>query len=84
LPPAGFPNQKCPQTDYVPSSNSQLYAYRVLSKEKVEQKHKSLFEEPTVFNKNVNKKFKKFNGQQNIGKKTFNNNTRVQVKNLTL
>ena len=79
-----FPNQECPQTNYVPSSNSQLYVYQVISKEEIEQKHKSLFKEAKVFNKNVNKKFKKFNGRQNIGKKTFNNYTRVQVKNLTL
>ena len=78
-----FPLQKCPQSKYIPSSNSELYKYKFLS---TNQKtgHELLFKTEQFKSSNMDKKFEKFNKNHVIGKDVFNNNTRVQVRNLTV
>ena len=70
-----FPNQRCPQSKFIPSTNSELYNYRVLTAP-TEIKHHLLFREETFNNFNPN--------SFDLGKELFNNSTRVQTKNLTL
>ena len=66
-----FALQKCEQSEFVPSSNSDLYQTKV---DYVPQKqnHPLLFEKPDLepFNPNV----------QNLGSNLFNNHTRYQLK----
>ena len=68
-----FPLQKCDQAQYIPSSKSDLYNYQVISNPS-RQNHTLLFktENFDTFNPNT----------CNLGKKLFNNHTRVQTKNL--
>ncbi len=69
-----FALQKCDQPGYVPSTHSDMYVSQV--KERVEtQPYPGLFTE---------QKFDTFNPNEcNLGRKFFDNNTRVQLKNLS-
>jgi len=70
-----FALQKCEQSVYVPSSNSDMFMIRVSGGERQEpQLFPRLFEEPEMeaFNPNT----------LNVGKNFFENNTRVQTKDL--
>ena len=68
-----FPLQRCGQSEYVPSSTGDLYNYRVISKPS-RATHSLLFKKENFnsFNPNTN----------NLGKRLFNNHTRVQTKNI--
>ena len=68
--------QKCSQSEYIPSSNSDLYVYKTQNSFPVEQPFKQLFEEQTFKQTN-------FKHKSHIGYDMFNNSTRVQLKNLT-
>ena len=66
------PLQKADQSKYIPSTNSDLFKTIIQSK-KEPQPHPHLFTE---------QQFNSFNpNPQNLGKKTFNNSTRVDLKN---
>jgi hypothetical protein len=70
-----FALQKCEQSVYVPSSNSDMFMVRVSGGERSEPRlFPRLFEEPEMeaFNPNT----------MNVGKNFFENNTRVQMKDL--
>ena len=70
-----FPLQNCPQSSFVPSSDSDLYKYEIAVKS-TEMKHNLLFKKEN---------FEAFNPNKcDLGKKLFNNYTRYQVKSLTL
>ena len=68
-----FALQKCEQSEYVPSSKSDLYETKIEYKP-VKQNHPLLFEKQDFeqFNPNVH----------NLGSEFFNNSTRSQLKNL--
>ena len=67
-----FPLQDCPQSKYIPSSTSELYNYRPIPKP-VNMTHNLLFK---------SYKFNSFNPNMcDLGKKLFNNHTRIQTKN---
>ena len=68
-----FALQKCEQSEYVPSSKSDLYETKIDYKP-VKQSHPLLFEKQDFeqFNPNVH----------NLGSDFFNNSTRSQLKNL--
>jgi hypothetical protein len=69
--------QECPQSFYVPSSQSDLYKYKWTNNKKPEQPFPNLFK---------NEKFNMFNPNPNsetIGFGLFNNSTRQQLKELT-
>ena len=68
-----FALQKCEQSEYVPSSKSDLYETKIDYKP-VKQSHPLLFEKQDFeqFNPNVH----------NLGSEFFNNSTRSQLKNL--
>jgi len=68
-----FALQKCEQSEFVPSSNSDLYKTTVDFKP-VEQSHPLLFDKPefTPFNPNT----------LNLGNNLFNNHTRYDIKNI--
>ena len=69
-----FALQKCEKSEYVPSSNSDLYAYKI-DGSSAHQPFPKLFEE---------EKFNKFNPNVcNLGKNLFDNSTRIQLKNLS-
>jgi len=68
--------QKCSQSVYVPNSNSDLYDYKFKTKT-YENPHGLLFQ---------NDNFEQFNPNPSpdiVGSGLFNNNTRVQVKDMT-
>ena len=66
------PLQKADQSVYIPSSNSDLYKTMIQSKKEI-QPHPYLFTE---------QRFQPFNpNPDNLGKKTFNNSTRVDLRN---
>jgi hypothetical protein len=68
--------QKCSQSVYVPSSNSDLYAYKFQTKMQPNP-HELLFQ---------NESFQSFNPNPSpgiCGSGIFNNNTRCQVKDMT-
>lgn len=68
-----FAVQKCEQSEYIPSSNSDLYKVNV-SGNNVKQPYPYLFKE---------EKFNHFNPNVcNLGNKLFDNCTRVELKNL--
>jgi hypothetical protein len=70
-----FALQRCEQSEYVPSSNSDMYMVRVSGGERSEPHlFPRLFEEPEMeaFNPNT----------MNVGRNFFENNTRVQMKDL--
>lgn len=70
-----FALQKCSQSEYVPSSNSDLYKWSFNSNNKVQQTHQLLFKED---------KFCEFNpNPDKLGYGLFNNSTRVQLKELS-
>ena len=70
-----FPLQNCPQSYFVPNSDSDLYKYEIAVKS-TEMKHDLLFKKEN---------FEPFNPNKcDLGKKLFNNYTRHQVKSLTL
>ena len=71
-----FALQKCSQSVYVPSSNSDLYNYSFKPKE-VQQPHSLLFQKDNFndFNPNPNKNI--------VGAGIFFNSTRSQVRDLT-
>ena len=68
-----FALQKCEQSEYVPSSKSDLYQTKIDYKP-IKQTHPLLFERQDFedFNPNVH----------NLGYEFFNNSTRTQLKNL--
>jgi hypothetical protein len=68
--------QSCSQSVYVPSSKSDLYMNYGLSSQNTPQNypHSLLFKEENYNDFNPN--------QYNIGVDLFNNNTRVQIKNI--
>jgi hypothetical protein len=69
--------QECPQSFYVPSSQSDLYKYKWTNNKKTEQPFPNLFKD---------EKFNMFNPNPNpdtIGFGLFNNSTRQQLKELT-
>jgi hypothetical protein len=69
--------QECPQSFYVPSSQSDLYKYKWQNNNKVSQPFPNLFKD---------EKFNMFNPNSNpeqIGFGLFNNATRQQIKDLT-
>lgn len=70
-----FPLQKCPQSEYVPSSDSELFNYQVMVNP-VEMTHKLLFHRENFNPRNSD--------ECNLGKKIFNNHTRYEVKNLPI
>ena len=70
-----FPLQKCPQSQYIPGSESQLYKYEMMV-QPVEMSHGLLFNSENFDNKNPNK--------CDLSKKLFNNFTRHDVKSLSL
>jgi len=68
-----FALQKSDKAVYVPSSESELYNAHVVASN-IEQNHPMLFD---------NTPFNEFNPNTlNLGKDNFNNNTRIQLKNL--
>lgn len=68
-----FALQKCEQSQYVPSSNSDLYNVQVVSRQ-IPQTHPLLF---TQYN------FDQFNPDcLNLAKNVFNNSTRTEIKNI--
>ena len=71
-----FPLQACPQAQFIPGSKSDLYNTTYLTPpiQTTKMTNELLFKQ---------EKFSPFNPNMcNIGKDIFNNNTRVQVKNL--
>ena len=70
-----FPLQNCPQSKYIPVSESQLYKYEIMVSP-VEMSHNLLFKNEEFNLKNPNK--------CDLSKKLFNNFTRHDVKSLTL
>ena len=68
-----FPIQKCPQKEYIPASNSQLYQYQLMT-QPVQMTHNLLFKIDTLPPQNMNK--------CNLGTNNFHNHTRYQVKNI--
>lgn len=68
-----FALQKCNQSEFVPSSNSDLYNTKVDYKP-IQQTHPLLFDKPDFapFNPNI----------FNLGNNLFNNHTRYDIKNL--
>jgi len=71
-----FPLQACPQAQFIPGSKSDLYNTTYLTPpiQTTKMTNELLFKQ---------EKFAPFNPNMcNIGKDIFNNNTRVQVKNL--
>lgn len=70
-----FALQKCEQSEYVPSSNSDLYMVRVSGGAREDpQLFPRLFEEPEMEDFNPN--------TMNVGKNFFENNTRIQMKDV--
>ena len=68
--------QKCSQSVYVPTSNSDLYQYKFHS-QKQHNPHDLLFEQQTFLPFNPNP------GSDLIGSHMFLNNTRAQVRDMT-
>jgi hypothetical protein len=68
--------QKCSQAVYVPSSNSDLYNYKFQTMSKPNP-HELLFQNESFSNFNPNP------DQNIVGTGLFNNNTRVQLRDLT-
>jgi len=68
-----FPDQHCAQGQFIPSSSSDLYYYKINYSNK-DQPYPGLFKE---------EKFQKFNPNTcGLGKNMFHNYTKFQVKNL--
>ena len=67
------PLQKCPQRDYVPNSNSDLYKLNMMVNP-VRMTHNLLFKEEKFDLLDPNK--------CNLGENLFNNHTKYQIKNL--
>jgi len=68
-----FPLQKSAQAKFIPSSNSDLYKVKAVGRF-VQMTHPLLFKKQKFAPDNVNK--------CNLGRKIFNNFTRLQVRNL--
>ena len=71
-----FPLQKCDKANFIPSSSSDLYSNNHLPQKSIllNNPHQMLFHSET---------FDKFNPNKcNLGYKLFNNNTRVQLRDL--
>ena len=69
-----YPLQTCDQYYWVPSSTSDLYNSRQVVHDNTNQEFKDLFNE---------EKFNNFNpNTHNIGNNLWNNNTRVQIRNI--
>lgn len=74
-----FALQKCEQSEYVPSSNSDLYMVHVSGGERKEPLlFNHLFQENDFSSSNNNN----FNINMEIGKNLFENNTRIQLKDI--
>lgn len=71
-----FPLQSCPQAKYIPSSKSDMFnsSYLTHTDQHTHVQNPLLFKKEsfTQFNPNI----------CNVGKDVFNNNTRVQIRNL--
>jgi hypothetical protein len=68
--------QKCPQSVYVPTSQSSLYTIQWQNNQTVDQPFPGLFRQEKPANKNVN------TNSNFVGYALFNNATRQQTKNL--
>jgi len=72
--------QKCPQSEYVPSSKSDLYQYNMILNSNITQNNTVKQSFPYLFNE---EKFDSFNpNKDNLGNKTFNNCTRVEIRSM--
>lgn len=72
--------QKCPQSEYVPSSKSDLYQYNMILNSNITQSNTVKQSFPYLFNE---EKFDNFNpNKDNLGNKTFNNCTRVEIRSM--
>jgi hypothetical protein len=70
-----YPLNKCNDDVYVPNSNSDLYEFSFNHNNNVKQEFEGLFH---------NEMFNKFNpNPRNLSQCPFNNNTRVDIKNLS-
>jgi len=69
-----FALQKCSQSEYVPSSNSDLYKWSFKPKHNINQTHELLFEQSKFCDFNPN--------EEKIGNELFYNSTRVQLRDL--
>jgi hypothetical protein len=69
-----FALQKCEQSEWVPSSNSDLYSAYVTAQPGVKQTHPGLFKSTDFSSYNPN--------SCNIANELFNNHTRQQIKDL--
>ena len=70
-----YPLNKCNDDVYVPNSNSDLYEFSFKPNNNVKQEFEGLFH---------NEMFNKFNqNPRNLSQCPFNNNTRVDIKNLS-
>ena len=72
------PTQKCVQSKFIPSSNSDMYnsSYLIPASQPIKMTNNLLFKK---------ERFDAFNPNQcNLGYKLFNNHTRVQTKNVEL
>jgi hypothetical protein len=70
-----FAIQRANQQEYIPSSDSDLYKVTIVAKPS-EQTHPLLFNRPSYSTTSMN------NGSQPIGKNTFFNHTRTQLRSL--
>lgn len=72
--------QKCPQSEYVPSSKSDLYQYNMILNSNLTQSNTVKQSFPYLFKE---EKFDNFNpNKDNLGNKTFNNCTRVEIRSM--
>jgi len=72
--------QKCPQSEYVPSSKSDLYQYNMLLESNLTQKNQVNESFPFLFKE---EHFTDFNpNKDNLGNNTFNNCTRVEIRSM--
>jgi len=69
--------QNCPQSVYVPNSTSDLYVETRPNNTNLQQPFPNLFKEESFVPFNPNP------FSQTVGDEMFNNNTRVQIRNLT-
>ena len=72
-----FAIQKCSQSEYIPSSKSNLYKINWTNKKIIQQPFPNLFQNEIFSSKNCNPNSEK------IGFSLFNNATRQQIKDLT-
>ena len=74
------PLQNCPQAQYIPNSNSDLYNVNIPNNpNNPEQLFHNLFA-PSVFSNTEKQSDNKDNSNGNLGNNMFNNDTRQQLK----